>query len=127
MLELIFNFHLPLCAVLHHTDSSHDELPEEINTSKLFMAILGEVANPSSSVANSSRAHVPVFIRCLETPLVSARHIMIQIRKQRRRGLNFTGRSRVLSNMRRPIISSLGIAAFVSREAFFVFYTIFCL
>jgi hypothetical protein len=35
----------------------------------LFMAILGEVADPASFAANSSRAHVPVYTRCFETSL----------------------------------------------------------
>jgi hypothetical protein len=47
----MFNFRLfPVSGCLR-TDSSHDELPEEITISSVFMAILDEVASPASSAA----------------------------------------------------------------------------
>jgi hypothetical protein len=50
---------------------------------------------------------------------------MVQIRKQRKRGLNFTRHTLVLPSVRRPLNSSLRIAAVVSSDSFLSVFYIF--
>ena len=75
-----------------------------------------------------ARARPGIYTVSRNSTFFLAWNITFQIRKQRRRCLNFTRRTRVLSSMRRPLTSSLRTAAVVPSDGFLsVFYIIFCL